>query len=434
MSLLRSFFNPFCATLMFVCVLVAGWAQVSSASTDSATVVPDNRLAHKTLTEDWGGRRNWLGERGVTVDAAWTQFIQGGLGGGGDERGNYGGKFDARLALDGEKIGLWRGLTMDARLEYRYLDTVNDDRIGTLLPVNFAMSMPQADGETLGLSTIQITQRIGERGTLFAGKLCTLEKWRDPFVDGMGLTRFQNTAFVGKVIPAGAWAYSAWAVGGIYAFESGSRLIGFVQSPNNVPTTVGLKDIFNSGISLLLEFQQPTRFLGKPGRHVVDLTYSNKERTSLDRNDAVFPPTGGIAPGTKDNTWGFYYEGYQYVQTLAGDDQRGWGLFWNISVSDGNPNPIELFWFAGVGGNGSFSGRPLDRWGAGYFEAHLSDTMRSSLASVVNLREKECGAELYYNISVTHWFEVTPDVQYILPGSGNRDWTTIVGLRARAIF
>ena len=52
---------------------------------------------------------------------------------------------------------------------------------------------------------------------------------------------------------------------------------------------------------------------------------------------------------------------------------------------------------------------------------------------VLSLRD-EHGVELYYNVTVTPWCHVTPDLQMITPFRERADPSLIVGLRAKIDF
>jgi porin len=46
----------------------------------------------------------------------------------------------------------------------------------------------------------------------------------------------------------------------------------------------------------------------------------------------------------------------------------------------------------------------------------------------------EQGVELYYNVAVTPWLRITPDLQIIQPARRNVDTTVVLGLRAKIDF
>jgi len=62
-----------------------------------------------TLTGDWGGLRNQLAEKGVTLDLSVTQIGQGVVRGGKSGAWQYGGRGDIIMNIDSQKLGLWPG-------------------------------------------------------------------------------------------------------------------------------------------------------------------------------------------------------------------------------------------------------------------------------------------------------------------------------------
>lgn len=384
------------------------------------------------LTGDWGGFRTTLENYGVKLRVWSTEFFQGSVSGGAANRGSFGSKFNIDLSLDGRKLGLWKGLTIETRAEARVGQSPRKG-LGLLLSPNFAMSRPLEFGDVIGLPVFKITQKLSDRLTIFAGRVIVLDGYRNAFADGMGETKFMNTGLVAKPVLSGQMTYSAWTAGAAINLAKNVVFKAILQNPFDVPTRKGFDTLGSNGISMLYELAFPTKFGGLPGSHIVDVTWSNKDRTSLDSNDAVIIPGGGIRPGSKDRSWGLYYQLDQFLWTPTGDRNRGWGLFAQISVSDGNPDPLQWFVHGGVGGVGVQASRPLDRWGIGYFDAGISNTLRRSLTNVLPLRD-ELGFEAFYSIALTPWARLSPDVQVIQPGDGRRSWTVIPGLRLRVEF
>jgi porin len=130
--------------------------------------------------------------------------------------------------------------------------------------------------------------------------------------------------------------------------------------------------------------------------------------------------------------WGFYYNFDQYLFTEAGDPTQGWGVFGRFGWSNGEANLFEQFYSVGVGGKGTLPSRDHDTWGAGYYLANFSDNIRDVLGV-----HSEQGVELFYNIEITPWLRVTPDLQVIVnPGGGfqDRDVAIVYGLRTQMSF
>ena len=75
----------------------------------------------ETLLGDWGGLRPALGEKGITWDTSLTSFYTGSLQGGQSDRDfEFSQRFDALIAADTEKMGLWENGGFRFHLEAIY--------------------------------------------------------------------------------------------------------------------------------------------------------------------------------------------------------------------------------------------------------------------------------------------------------------------------
>ena len=71
------------------------------------------------------GVRDQLAAHGITINADTYQFYQGVATGGIHDVGEYSGRNDYFVNIDGEKLGLWKGFFITLHGETRYGDTVN---------------------------------------------------------------------------------------------------------------------------------------------------------------------------------------------------------------------------------------------------------------------------------------------------------------------
>jgi porin len=113
------------------------------------------------------------------------------------------------------------------------------------------------------------------------------------------------------------------------------------------------------------------------------------------------------------------------------DSSQGIGLFGRFGWSTGEANLVETFYSLGLSATGLIPRRDRDVLGLGYYYLDLSDGVRQYGLSA------EQGAELFYNIEVTPWLHITPDLQVIIdPAAGfqNRDVALVYGLRAQMSF
>jgi porin len=118
-----------------------------------------------------------------------------------------------------------------------------------------------------------------------------------------------------------------------------------------------------------------------------------------------------------------YYNFDQYLYTEPEDETQGVGLFGRFGWAT-DAIPIKHFYSIGVGGKGVIPERDADTFGVGYYYADLSDGLPNFLHS-------EQGVECYYNIEITPWLHVTPDLQVITypGGNGDNDVSLVYGLR-----
>ena len=145
-----------------------------------------------------------------------------------------------------------------------------------------------------------------------------------------------------------------------------------------------------------------------------------------------------------------YYNFDQYFYEPKKGSGQGIGIFGRFGASDGNPNFMHYFYSIGIGGKGVIPGRPLDSYGIGYYYIDItSPTFTGPFADRSALRDEQ-GFEAYYNIAVTPWMKLTPDIQVIRGAQKNVvsintagtsivstksiDTATVLGLRLQLIF
>jgi porin len=408
------------------------------ASAGLAAAEDGDLLHRERLSGDWGGVRTNLEEAGLSFQVVGTGFLDGVPSGDGEGGPDLGGHAYAALNFDGTRAGFIKGFSFDLAFEGHDGDTVND-RTGTILPPNFAMNALRRGDGVGGITVIKLAQHLTKDFSVYAGKTVPLYGFQNEFIDGMGRTKFENTAFTAKPVVGGAIAYSAWAAGfnwnlvpskGLH--DRGAWLKFYVQDTNFTGDRLGLDTLFDNGVNIFTEIDFPTTFFGLPGNHVLSFVWSNAERTSLDIHQAITLPGGGIVPGTEDSTWNVYYAVDQFLYVNPDDPERGWGLFGKVEFSDGNPNPLDVVAAAGFGGIGPFDGRPRDRWGIGGYVAEVSDTLKDSLAPAVDL-DTEWGTEVFYSAALTPAVALGVNGQF-LRGAVSRDWESVVGLRLNVNF
>src|SRR5215467_8170584 len=232
----------------------------------------------------------------------------------------------------------------------------------------------------------------------------------------------------------------------------------FVLSANGVPTTSGFEDLNGNDVAVAGEGRVRTDFFGLTGHQDFGTSFSNKKFTSIDQRVRFILENGDLQK--KKGSWNIWYNFDQYLYEPKKGADRGLGIFMRLGVSDGNPNFMKFFSSFGVGGKGMFESRPLDQFGLGYYYIHIDnprlniDVPRIQLLPRnVEFLRNEYGFEAYYNLAITPWAFLTPDIQVVrgaqkdqfsltqgplgvLPGIDKKSisTSTVLGLRLQLLF
>lgn len=408
----------------FFLVTIAGLLEV--LSTQPAVAEQD------TLTGDWNGGRTWLQEHGITLKPRLTQFYQGLSSGDGDHGFEYGGKADILLLTDLHKLGAWEGLSMVVHAEYNYGEDANG-RGGTLLPVNTAQYLPGSDGaDAFDLTSVFFSQKFNDTVSLMAGKFNVVDiAASTPFMGGVGIDTFQNVAFVAP--PSGILPpYILGAIIGIQTKPAAFTLM--VYDPDNQSNRSGFEDPFESGITFRASVSVPVTIAGLGGHQGLAAAYSNKEGTDLSSaGDIILPPAGGGKVAVKSGRYHFAYSFDQFLYQSSSNPKEGFGLYGQVGMSDGNPNPLDWEAIIGLGGTGLIPCRSHDKWGAGFYHYSVSSDLKKSVSPAVALDDEE-GVEIFYNAAVTPWFNLGANIQIIDPSLNQRGTAIFCGLRSSIQF
>jgi len=399
-------------------------------TTEISTPSDPDLWTRSFLTGSWWGARRDLADDGLTFFGDITQYYQGVTTGGLTRQFAYGGRGDYLIDLDSQKLGLWDGGHLDLRGETRLgQDTNGYD--GAVAPSNFAMALPMPGENVTALTGVQYSQDISEDVTVFAGKLNLLDGTPTSYERGMRLNYFWNAAMQSNL--SRAYLLPSVLGAGCVIRDAGEPVFRFyLLDTHFTPTTSGFSTLFSNGVVLYGEYQMRTNWFDLPGHSAVGFLYSNATRTSFDFNPyIVLPaiPRGEPLP-TKSTAWTVTYRFDQLLFVDPDDSRRTWTLNSDLGLTDGNPNPIR--WFANVSlvGTSPIRGREKDTIGLGYY--HLGVSHLRALKQLGFGAEN--GVELFYNVAVTPWFHLTPDLQVLDPARSRNATALVVGLRGRVSF
>ena len=300
---------------------------------------------------------------------------------------------------------------------------------GSAIPVALLPNLPAPDINDLALTKVVFTQAFSERFEVFFGKMDTLDFDTNGFDDGNGRDHFFSTAFNYDPIATKTIPFSALGAG-ISLLQDDERIFTLmVLNSEETATTSGFDTLFANGAAMLAKLRIPTQFFGRRGHQSLGGTWSSRTFDTLAQDTRVTFPDVRIEE--KEGSWSIFWGGDQYLWEDPCDSSRGWGVFGRAGLSDGNPNPISWYLSFGIGGDSPFAGRTDDTFGIGWYYTGISDEFGPVVSRL--LRDGQ-GVELYYDVAVTEWFHVTPDLQIVEPNAASLDTAIVPGLRARIDF
>ena len=403
---------------------------------------PTGLVNQADLTGDWGGVRSRWRDKGVVLETGLTQFYQGIASGGVQDGGSeYNGTLQAKSEFDLGKLAGWQFWSVELKAEMRFGGPLLVGT-GAINPVNTAAIIPGGDGTKFSITAANVTKlfpvnlKEGKLWALSAGRYNIVDLLDEDFFAGNGTERFFNIAQIGPLTVLRQVPLITNALNVAY-IRGGQPFFTFALiDPNDHSLDVGIDDLFADGVTFSPGISLPAKHFGKTSKHSFGGAITTKEYTPFDAIRQVIipgPPLNPIEP--QGGSWSVNYVFRQYVVERAPRD--GWGLFTQLSFADNATSPLTTFWDAGLGGNGLLSARPRDEFGVAYAYTDLSDDLKDNLdlpvLGIQRLRA-EHQFEVYYNLHVTPWLQLTGDLQILRAVRPGVDAATVPGIRLKIVF
>ena len=110
---------------------------------------------------------------------------------------------------------------------------------------------------------------------------------------------------------------------------------------------------------------------------------------------------------------------------------KGIGVYGRLGLTGGDPNPIQSSLAMGISGEAMWRSRPFDGFGVGVYLYNWTSGLATTLQTAP---QQEVGLELYYNVALTTWLTLSPNLQLIQPATTGAPLLTVLGIRSRVRF
>lgn len=361
----------------------------------------------------------------VTSRVVVSQFVDMPVSGDAAKTLRYSGRADAYIDIKGSVFGADDSFTLTVRPEYTWGKDSNGE-IG-LIPNNSALFRSEgADDFDVSAS---ISKRWNSGTQLTVGKVNVLDLGGNlPVVGSDGHYGFQNLSLA---LPPSAIIPNT-ITGALLEVPTEKVLYRlWVYDPDSQYQRTGFETAFGSGVGFLGSVTFPVKIGRAPGYYALKLSGSTRDDINADSLPAALIPSPGSRFGDRRGEFAAVLAGYQYISVYPEAPGKGWGVFGQVYISNGDPTFLDKSGFIGISGNPRF--RPQDRFGVAWFRYSLTDRLVSALAPRLALEDEE-GVEIFYTLGLSDHLQVTADMQVIDSAVGAYDTGVMAGLRVTASF
>ena len=354
-----------------------------------------------------------------------SQFADMPVSGDAAETLRYSGRADAYIDIKGSAFGIDDSVTLTVRPEYTWGKDSNG--VIGLIPSNTALFRGEDTGD-FDVS-VSVSKHWASGTQLTVGKVNVLDLGgKLPVVGSDGHYGFQNLSIA---LPPSAIIPNT-ITGALLEVPTEKVLYRlWVFDPDSQYQRSGFETAFRSGVGFLGSVTFPVKIGGKPGFYALKLSGSTRNDINADSLPAVLIPPPGSDFGQRRGEFAAVLAGYQYLSVYPEAPGKGWGIFGQVYISNGDPTFLDKSGFIGISGNPRF--RPQDRFGVSWFRYSLTNRLIRALDQRLALQDEE-GVEYFYTLGLSDGLQVTANVQVIDSAVSARDPGVLAGLRVTASF
>jgi len=450
------------ATTAMLATLIAGAPVQAQEASDTA---PPDFWHRDTLTGDWGGLRAALADQGIAISAAYTAEVFANVQGGIKRGATYDGLLLPQVDIDLNKLIGWQGASFRVSMIQGHGPSLSQGWVGSLMGVSNTVAIPPATrlynlwlqqnlfddvlSVRVGVMNVDAEFMTSQTASLFMNSTFGWPAWTGFDLPGGGPAYPLSSPGVRVKLqqaPEGAYFQTAMFSGDPTGHDGSNSLSTPIPSGTVLALTGGAFIIAEAGYAV----NQAKDAKGPPMAFKLGGWYHTSNRFQDQRLDTLgislaSPASNGIPREYSDN-WGFYgIADTSLYQTESG----GLSGFVRIAGGPGDRNLISLYVDGGLTYKGLIPGRDDDTAGIAAGYARIGNNARGLDRDTqvfgdpfFPVRNQEVVLELSYQIALTPWLTLQPDLQAIFNPGGHvqnpdgsiRRNALVLGLRSALTF
>ena len=374
-------------------------------------------MIEDTLTKDWAGFRTELNRLGITPTASYTTQLMGNPSGGQSRGFTYSGTLQTSINWDLHKLLRIPGLSFNIGGAWSTGKSLSTDYVGNSFSIQSAYTAPNNGTNNVTLGEIYLQQQLFNNSlTIAAGRLAPATTFAtmpvfNNYVSG-GINAYPSVLGINDPAFAAYPPGVEWGAQAIFNITPQFQLgIGVFNTNQSAAAggKGGLDFAFQHGNRGALSVVQvnylpngASEDTGLPGQYTLGGSYDSNRFSSLSKPNA-----------TESGTYSIYamFQQMVYRDGEAGS-QKGLTVWGEINLAPkSSVNIMPYFVGAGLSYQGLIPGRGNDIASAGVISGIFSRAIPRTTAETV--------IEANYQIALTRWLSITPDMQYVVRPSGS---------------
>ena len=421
----------------------------------SFSEIYDKITKQEFFTGDWNGQRTRLADQGVELGGTYIGEIFSNVSGGTRQGIIYEGLAELFLSMDCEKLIGLKGGEFHIHSYYPHGPSLTGNYVNDLSTVSNidAYDSPRLEEAWYQQTFLEdiLSFKIGQ---LAVDKEFFISDYGSLFISGtfgaftMIGTDLPNPPVYPLAVPGARLRIGPsklfYIQAGIYDGDSGAQALNSSGTHWNLGSQSNMLSFYEAGYKL----NQEEKNKGLPGTYKVGaFLHTGKFTDVLRDNVGRSAIVSQGSPLMHDSNYGFYFivdQMFCREPTKENVSQQGLGVFYRVGTAPDDRNRISFYSEGGLSYQGLLPGRDEDLFGMGIAYSQISEDVRQSgrddrdinRTTGIVLQDYETVLELTYQIAITPWWKIQPDIQYILHpgGSSTIDDAVVLGCRFNLSF